>query len=152
MQLFPFNGIQQTFVDHYNETARAELEKIRDFIVLHYVATERDDSPFWRHCRKMELPETLARRIEMFRQSAHAWQSEGELFRVDSWSQVMIGQGIRPEHYHHSTKGMSDQDLRQFMTGLKASIRQTVDKMPTHQDFLDRYCKSGSDMRKAVAS
>ena len=149
MHIFPFNGVRQAFVDQYNEESRHELEKIRDFIVLHYYATQRDDSPFWRYCRNMEIPESLARRIEMFKASAHAWQAEGELFRVDSWSQVMVGQGIRPEHYHHVTKAMSDQDLSQFLNGLKASISQSVEKMPSHQEFINRYCKSGSDARVA---
>lgn len=122
MQLFPFNGVTQSFVDQYNNESRVELEKVRDFIVLHYKATQRDDSPFWRYCANMDIPESLAHRIQMFRESAHAWQVEGELFRVDSWTQVMLGQGIKPEHYHHVTKAMSDQDLSQFLNGLKASI------------------------------
>lgn len=147
MQLFPFNGVTQSFVDQYNNESRVELEKVRDFIVLHYKATQRDDSPFWRYCANMDIPESLAHRIQMFRESAHAWQVEGELFRVDSWTQVMLGQGIKPEHYHHVTKAMSDQDLSQFLNGLKASISQAVARLPGHQEFIDQYCKAGGDRR-----
>jgi tryptophan halogenase len=80
MRLFPFNGVVQSFVDQYNEEVLRELEAIRDFLVLHYHAVERDDSPFWNHCRRMFIPASLARRIEMFQKAAHAWQYEGELF------------------------------------------------------------------------
>jgi tryptophan 7-halogenase len=143
MQIFPFHGVTQPFVDQFNEESRNELESIRDFIVLHYHVTERDGA-FWRDCRDMEIPESLMRRIQMFRQGAHAWQGPGELFRVDSWTQVMLGQGVAPRHYHQVTKAMSERDLRQFLSGLKASISQTVANLPSHQEFVDRYCKARS--------
>jgi tryptophan 7-halogenase len=143
MQMFPFNGVTQAFVDQYNDETRIELERIRDFIVLHYHATQREE-PFWRACQSLEIPETLVRRIRMFKAGAHAYQIEGELFRVDSWTQVMLGQGIRPDHYHHVTHAMSERDLRQFLDGLRTSIVQAVAKMPSHQEFIDSYCKSRS--------
>ena len=73
IHLFPFAGVTPSFVDQYNEDVREELERIRDFIVLHYHVTQRQDSPFWQQCRDMEVPETLARRIRMFKERAHAW-------------------------------------------------------------------------------
>lgn len=146
IHLFPFGGVQQSFVDYYNEEARSELERIRDFIILHYHVTQRDDSPFWRHCASMEIPESLQQRIRMFRERAHAWQAPDDLFRLDSWMQVMLGQGIKPEHYHHLARTMSDQDLTQFLTGLRAAISRTVERMPAHQQFLDHYCKANDDI------
>ena len=140
MQLFPFNGIAQAVVDQYNEQTRDELEKIRDFIVLHFHATQRDDTAFWRHCRDMPIPDSLTRRIELFREMAWAWQGDGELFRVDSWVQVMLGQGIQPKHYHHLAKTMKDEDLRQLLNGMRTSIRQAVGQLPKHQDFVNQYC------------
>lgn len=140
MQLFPFSGFSQCLIDRYNDLTRAELESIRDFIVLHYHATQRDDTPFWRYCGDMAIPESLARRIALFRDSAHAYQADGELFRVDSWTQVMLGQGIVPEHYHHFARMMSEQDLGRFLMTLKGSIQQAVARLPDHQQFLDTYC------------
>ena len=92
---------------------------MRDFIILHYCATQRDDSPFWKYCASMELPETLAHRIQMFRERAHVWQKDGELFRTDSWIQVMLYQGIWPEHYHHLTSAMPVADLTRFLEGTR---------------------------------
>jgi tryptophan halogenase len=142
MQLFPFNGVKQSLVDQYNQQTQAEVEKIRDFIVLHYHATQRDE-PFWRACREMRIPETLAHRIELFRENAHAFQADGELFRVDSWIQVMLGQGIRPRHYHHFARMMNDADREKLLTSLRSSVRDAVERLPKHQAFLDSYC--GSD-------
>jgi tryptophan 7-halogenase len=140
MQLFPFNGPDQSLVDRYNELTRAEHESIRDFIVLHYKATERDDTPFWRDCRDIQIPDSLAARIALFRENAHAYQADGELFRVDSWTQVMLGQLIVPRDYHHFARVMSDADLKQLLMKLKGSIQQAVLNMPTHQQFLDSWC------------
>ena len=142
MQLFPFNGITQSFVDQYNTLTRVELEKIRDFIVLHYHLNQRVDSPFWRYCREMQIPDSLAQRISMFKEYAHAYQADGELFRVDSWTQVMFGQGIMPEHYHQSTRAMKEKDLTQFLSTLRTSISQAVARLPSHQEFVNQYCKA----------
>jgi len=144
LQLFPFDGIRQPFVDQYNDDSRVEIERIRDFIVLHYNTTQRDDSPFWRYCRSMEIPESLSRRIRMFREGAHAFQVEGELFRVDSWVHVLLGQGVMPEHYHHVARTMKEQDLGRFLQEFRASIGQAVAKLPNHEAFIDQYCKAPS--------
>ena len=100
MQLFPFGGISEAVVNRYNELSRRELEAIRDFIVLHYKLTERDDSGFWNYCREMAIPDSLSERIELFREHALAYQSADELFRVDSWVQVMLGQKLKPRSWH----------------------------------------------------
>ena len=145
LDLLPSGEISEAQRDEYNERAAFEASRIRDFIILHYHVTEREE-PFWRDCRTMSVPESLARRISMFRQRAHAWQADSELFRVDSWMQVMLGQGIRPQNYHHLTKAMSQQDLARFLNGLRASINRTVERLPNHQQFVDEYCRTSSDV------
>ena len=146
IHLFPFAGVTQSFVDHYNDEARIEMEKVRDFIILHYHVNQREDSPFWRECREMQIPESLSRRINMFRERGHAWQADGELFRVDSWTHVMLGQGIMPENYHQLTRAMSDEGLMQFLENVRTQISRAVERMPSHQEFLDQYCKANSDI------
>jgi tryptophan halogenase len=96
----------------------------------------------------MELTGSLAHRIRMFRERAHAWQADGELFRVDSWTQVMIGQGVRPEHYHLMPKAMPEQDLTRFLEGLRSSINRAVEGLPTHQEFVDRYARASDEIWK----
>ena len=97
-------------------------------------ARSGNTAPAW------QLPATLAHRIQMFREHAQVWQKDGELFRTDSWIQVMLYQGIWPKHYHHLTSAMpvarSDAVPRRHRT----TINRAVEQMPTHQEFLDRYC------------
>jgi tryptophan halogenase len=142
MHLFPFAGVDDALVAEFNEQSRVEIEKTRDFVVLHYHATEREDSAFWRHCRHMQIPDSLAHRIALFRENAFAFQGEAELFRVDSWSQVLLGQRVMPKAYHHFARSMNSNDLLKYLSDFRQSIGQTVARMPIHQDFVNQYCKA----------
>lgn len=140
MQLFPFDGITPMLQRRFNEQSREELEKVRDFVVLHYKLTEREDSEFWRYCKHMAVPDSLTERIELFRESAQLHRNADELFRTDSWVQVMLGQRLEPETYHPMGRLMGESKLRQSLDGLKNNIRQAVDRLPAHQAFVERYC------------
>jgi tryptophan 7-halogenase len=140
LQLFPAQGVKDTDVQEFNRQADRELEYIRDFIILHYKVTQRDDSPFWRYCKAMEVPETLARRIALFQHSGRIFHEDVDLFHENSWAQVMLGQGMVPEQYHHIVDMMSQDELRAFLGGIKAAIDRTVVELPSHQAYLERYC------------
>lgn len=139
LQFFPMGEISKTTVNEYNKLAKIEAERIRDFIILHYHLTQRDDSDFWRYCRNMEIPDSLRERIELFKETAMVLKEDGDLFRVDSWIQVMLGQGITPRAFHPLAKTMSDAELKQFLTTMRSGIEQKVKQLPTHQEFLERY-------------
>lgn len=139
IHMFPFAGIEDSLVRRYNEASRAEAEHVRDFIILHYHANQRDE-PMWHECRAMGLPDSLAHRIALFRDRAHAWQGEDELFRVDSWTHVMLGQGIVPRAHHPLARALPDADLAQLLAAIRQPIQRRVDSMPSHQAFLERYC------------
>ncbi len=140
IQLFPFGETSEAVRKRYNDMAVNELERVRDFIILHYHATEREDSAFWRQCRNMDIPDTLKERIELFCEYGHAYQAPDDLFRVDSWVQVMFGQRLRPKAHHLMGRVMDKDQIRQVLTGLDANIRNAVERMPTHQAFLEKYC------------
>jgi tryptophan halogenase len=142
MQMFPRDGVKQSDVDEFNLQTRKEIEHIRDFIVLHYKVTNRDDSPFWRHCRSMPVPETLSHRIDLFRETARVFKEPNELFAENSWIQVMLGQGIEPEQFHPVTNVLTDRELTQFMQGIKAKVDDTVEKLPNHQRYVEQYCRA----------
>ena len=142
VQLFPFGGCSEALIDRYNDLSQAELERIRDFIVLHYKLTERDDSPFWRYCREMEIPHSLAERIALFAENAQAYQAPDDLFRIDSWVQVMLGQRVQPKSHHAMAMMMGSTNLQQALGDLKANIARAVAGMPMHQSFLDQYCSA----------
>ncbi len=111
MQMFPRDGIRQSDIDEYNRQTNHEIEHIRDFIVLHYHVTRRQDTPFWRSCRAMEIPDTLRHRIELFRETGRVFRVPNELFAENSWIQVMLGQGIEPQQHHPVADLMGDEEL-----------------------------------------
>ena len=143
LRLFPFSGCSEALARQYNEESQAEYERIRDFIVLHYKATERDDTPYWRDCRDMAVPDSLAQRLELFRETGHVFPDAHDVFRADSWLQVMFGQRLEPKGYHHMPHLLSEQRLRVMLETLQANTAAAVAKMPTHKEFLDKYCAAG---------
>jgi tryptophan 7-halogenase len=142
LKLFPQDDIRQIHVDEFNKQTKDEVERIRNFIILHYHATERTDTAFWRYCKNMEIPEVLAHRIKLFKDTAGVPLLEKELFLVDSWTQVMFGQRIMPDRYHPIVDMMSTEELKHFLDSLKMKVDMQVKQMPTHQQFIDHYCKA----------
>jgi tryptophan halogenase len=140
IKMFPRDGIQQVDVDEFNKQTLNSFDDIRDFIVLHYHATERTDTAFWRHCRNMEIPESLDRRLTLFRKTGRLFLGDAELF-VDSWPQVMIGQGVLPEEYHAVVDTMDEDELKSFLRQIKSNIDNTVNSMPRHADYLQQFCR-----------
>ena len=142
MQMFPYNGIREPEVNEFNRQMDDEIENIRDFIVLHYHVTNREDSRFWRHCRSMNIPESLQHRIDLFKQTGRVFKVDSELFGENSWIQVMLGQGLMPEQYHPIVDQMTDDELRRFLHGAEASVTKRVSQLPSHQEFINHYCKA----------
>ncbi|WP_426193909.1 tryptophan halogenase family protein [Massilia sp. DWR3-1-1] len=140
MQMFPTDGIFQTDIDEYNRQTAAEIEHIRDFIILHYHVTERRDTPFWRACASLDLPPSLRQRIDLFADSGRVFRAPNELFAENSWIQVMLGQGIHPRQHHPSADLMGDEELRAFLDNIRGGVERTVAQLPGHQDYVERYC------------
>jgi tryptophan 7-halogenase len=115
------------------------IERIRDFIILHYHLNQRGDGGFWDRCRTLAIPDSLAERIAAFRDGAIAWQASDDLFRVDSWVQVMLGQRLVPARHHHMGRMIVDGELRSALGELRSGIAGAVARMPAHQHFLERY-------------
>jgi tryptophan 7-halogenase len=141
-KLFPVNGIQAADVDEFNAQSKTEVERIRDFIILHYCVTERNDSPFWQYCRTMDVPSRLRHRIELFRNSGRVFKAEADLFGEESWMQVMLGQGVMPQHYHPAVDALSEAELNNFLTNIREKHKGSLARMPSHADFINHYCKA----------
>jgi len=142
MRMFPQDRILQTDIDEYNKQSRFDIETIRDFIILHYCVTNRQDTPFWRHCRNMEIPETLAHRIRLFKETGRVFKIPNELFAENSWIQVMLGQGIMPEQYHRVVDVMDDEELDRFLKQIKSNVDSTVAQLPDHEAYIEQYCRA----------
>ena len=145
LQMFPRNAICQADVDEYNTQTNIEIEHIRDFIVLHYHVTRRNDTPFWRACRAMDIPDTLRHRLQLFRETGRVFRVPGELFAENSWIQVMLGQGIEPQQHHPVADLMGDQELSRFLEEIRTNVEKTLSQLPAHQAYVEQYCKAHSE-------
>ncbi|HLI18898.1 MAG TPA: tryptophan halogenase family protein [Rhodanobacteraceae bacterium] len=143
-KLWPRRDCSEVLRDRYNAQAAFEIERIRDFIILHFCATERDDTPFWDYCRTMDIPEPLADNIRLFRDSGRFYRDAEELFALPSWVEVMIGQRILPRTWHPVVDQFSDADLKKLMEDVQRVIAACVEAMPAHQAFLDQHCKANA--------
>ncbi|MBB5698559.1 tryptophan halogenase family protein [Sphingomonas yantingensis] len=133
---FPHAGIQPAAVAEYNRQSRIEFETVRDFIILHYHATSRNDSPFWRDVRAATLPDRLAAKIELFRATGALTQDPLDIFMEPSWVQVLMGQGIEAADYHPLADETDLGELTAQLDQLAAMKREPVPNMPAHDQWL----------------
>jgi len=136
VQHFPHDGIKQTEVDEFNRQSQIEFEKIRDFIIMHYKVNNRTDSQFWIDCREMSVPESLERRIELFKTTGKVFKENDELFHEIAWQQVLIGQGLIPEDYHPLAHNLSREQLGGLLRDLETLAERTSEQFPSHVEFL----------------
>ena len=134
--LFPARGILQPEVDLYNRRMAGEYESVRDFVILHYKQTQRDDTPFWRQVRDMSIPDTLAQRMAIFANLGRILPDPGELFKVESWSSVLLGQGLWPQGYDPQADVIPEADVRKALRTMKSIIQDGVNTLPSHDEFL----------------
>jgi tryptophan halogenase len=140
VSMFPNSGFHEADRVEYNNQTQFEYERIRDFIVLHYKATERDDSAFWNHCRQMDIPASLRHRMALFRSNGRIFREGGELFGEVSWVQVMLGQRIEPQSYHPLVDLVSEEDVNRYLEDIRTVIQKCVDVMPGHADYIAQHC------------
>jgi len=142
LHLFPHAGVTPDLVDEYNRQSQIEYELIRDFIILHYHLNERDDSQFWRDTRTMDVPDRLTQKIELFRANGSLFQDQFDIFMEPSWLQVMLGQGVMPQDYHPIADSLTDAQLRDKLQTTMKLKKEPVEKMPSHDQFLEMFCGS----------
>ena len=140
VRLLPDAGFDPANIAEFNRQSDFEYERIRDFIILHYKATERDDTPFWDHVRTMDIPDTLARKIELFRANGRVFREDEELFAEESWIQVLLGQGVFPRGYDPLVDVKTPAQIDEYLGNVEAVIRKCVAVMPSHADFVAKVC------------
>lgn len=138
MTNFPDKSFNQPDIDYYNQRTRLEYEQVRDFLILHYKATSRNDSPFWDYCREMAIPKTLEDRIAVYKENARLYRHDNELFNHVSWFAVFNGQGIHPKRYHPVANMLSEEELNNRLEALHTVTQKCQAVMPSHGQFLDK--------------
>jgi tryptophan halogenase len=142
ISMLPDRHMSPVLRDKYNAEAAFEIERIRDFLILHYHATERRDTEFWKYCGTMTIPDALEAKIRLFRDSGRFYREGEEMFALTSWVQVMVGQRIVPTGYHPLVDHVPEQDLAKLGESVRGVIASCVAAMPMHEQFIDRYCKA----------
>ena len=136
MTLFPSGGFEQAEIDEYNRQTILEYVNVRDFLVLHYKATTRDDTPFWNYCRTLAPPEGLRRKLDLYRTNGRIVRDKDELFTETSWLAVMAGQGIEAQGYHPVVDLLDADGIRDRLADIRRVNERAASIMPRHADFL----------------
>jgi len=135
--LFPDKRFDPLERDEYNRMMQQQFEDVRDFIIMHYHATERDDSTFWNHVRTMPIPETLQARLALWDGKGRCFREGYELFTLPSWAAVLLGQGRYPQGYDPMADALDERKVAAWMEQVRSGIGQTVDQLPTHAEFIE---------------
>ena len=144
IEIFPERHPSDADRDEFNRIIDLEYERIRDFLILHYHATTRDDSPFWNYVRTMPIPDSLAEKMELWRRRARVVKYREGVFLDASWIAVYLGQGIVPQGWDPRAEIAATPERTQAVAALRAEIAHDVAARPDHRDFLDRYCPMGA--------
>jgi tryptophan halogenase len=137
LALFPGRGISPVERDEFNRAMVAGYEPVRDFIILHYHATQRT-GPFWDHVRTMDLPDTLEHKFELFREHGRIFRYNNELFDVPSWVAVMLGQGVIPQAIDPLVDATPEAGALRAIAELRSGYEQTALKLPPARDYIER--------------
>jgi tryptophan halogenase len=136
IELFPMGRVREEDVTEFNRATDLEYDRIRDFLILHYHATTRDDSSFWNHVRTMDVPDSLAEKMELWRRSARVAKYSQGLFFEPSWVAVYLGQGIIPEGWDQRAEVARLADVEAGVERLRRQLRERVEAMPDHREFI----------------
>lgn len=131
LELFPDKYFRQSLIDEYNRSISQQYELIRNFIILHFHASQRDDSEFWRYCRHMSVPDELDYLLNLFTESGRT-----DLAQFGVWPAVCIGQNIVPKHYDARLQHISDHEIQLFMRNHREKIAALVTTFPLADDYI----------------
>ncbi len=136
LDLFPTGDWDPSDAAEFNQTMDMEYERIRDFLVLHYHATTRDDSEFWNHCRTMTIPDSLAWKMELFRERGVVAAYEHGVFLHPSWVAVYVGQHVTPRRWDPRLDDLDPAAVRADLEGQRRRIAGLAERQPRHADVL----------------
>jgi tryptophan halogenase len=149
--VFPGKGFDQATIDLFNAQTRVETEEVRDFLVLHYTATLRDDTPFWRHCRHIARPDSLRQRIEMYENTGNIVIDPAAFFKDASWYSALEGQGVHARSHHPFADIPSDEELARRLAVISSTVEKRVASLPLHDDYIRAHCAAPAVITEKMA-
>jgi tryptophan 7-halogenase len=136
LALFPDRRFNPAERDEYNRQMKDLFEDVRDFIILHYKASTRDDTEFWKRCAAMSIPDSLERKMNLWRAGGRVFRDEAELFATSSWVAVMLGQGIVPENHEPLADALDEDKVAAALEQMRQGYIATAERLPTHGEFI----------------
>ena len=136
IELFPDLEFSASDRDEYNARMGLNFERVRDFLLLHYVATDRNDSEMWRHFQALTLPDSLQEKIDGWRHRGLVPDYEHSVFLPPSWIAVFAGQNILPQSNHPAANRFTTAELNDNIHSLRSTIREAVEAAPIHMNYL----------------
>ena len=140
LTFFPDTSFDSAMINEVNRRHQHEMERIRDFIILHYKLTQRTDTEFWRYCQSMKIPDSLQHKIELFKSSGHILQHEPEAFEQSSWLSIYHGFGVTPQRTDNRIDHLKDADIKMQLEKIKQSLAQAGKNAVTHGEFIRKHC------------
>jgi tryptophan halogenase len=140
IELFPERHIGTGDRDEFNRIIDLEYDRIRDFLILHYHATTRSDSPFWDYVRTMPIPDSLAHKMALWRTRARVEKYREGVFLEASWIAVYLGQGILPAGWDPRADTAPTASLLHSLETLRHEIAGDVATRSDHRAFIERFC------------
>jgi tryptophan halogenase len=147
---FPDTTFDPVNIAHYNDQVIEEFERVRDFIILHYCTSERVDTPYWQEKRRIELPDSLVERMEMYKRTGRIFQKRHEMFVELSWFFVMHGMGLRPQSYDPLVDASDWQEVMKVMQGMRHKVAAEAAAAPTHDSFFPEQPAATASARGGV--
>jgi tryptophan halogenase len=139
LKFFPDRSFESADIERYNKVLEFEFGRVRDFLLMHYTQTERKGA-FWDHCRGMPLTDSLREKIDLFRSHGRILREDAEIFPIQSWLSVMIGQNVLPRRYDPMADSLDPQKVTAKLESIRTAVKQCAAAMPQHEAFLDAHC------------
>ena len=136
LTLFPVCRFSPPDIEEYNRLTVMEHERIRDFLILHFKATQRQDSPFWDHCRQMQIPDSLRAKIDLFQRCGRVAMFDEEHFGEDSWLALFLGQNLHPQDYDPLADVLGIGEARAALLRMRSMVKDAVGTLPAHSQFI----------------
>lgn len=137
---FPNEDFDSATEHEFNRRMNIKYEESRNFLILHYHLTRRNDTDFWNYCRTMAIPDELKHRMDVFRHRGHTAHKNSDLFIEHNWLQVLFGQGMKPESYDPRVDAVEPQEVERLLSQMNKDVAQAAHAMPSHLETLAQYC------------
>ncbi len=145
LELFPGKSNTPCLQEEFNRTMELEYVRIRDFLIVHYHRNQNPESEFWKCCREMPIPDSLQRKIDLFKSLGCIEKYQHGLFMTPSWLAVLLGQGLVPETYDSRVDAVPTETTFKYFQKLRSEIEHSASQLLSVEQAIERVLSSSGD-------